>query len=53
MLIDMRYSQDSASPMERELCVRVNGLQFCILENIPSGRGEVMTWHLTASGGIT
>ena len=35
MLIDMHYSQDSASPMERVLCVRVNGLQFCILENIP------------------
>ena len=59
MLIDMRYSQDSAPPMKRKLCMRVDGLQFCILEDVPSDDlapdsvwGDHLTHHIVSDSSM-
>ena len=47
-LLDMHYSRDSAPPTKGKLCVGVDGLRICILEDRASGQGNLMTcqWHL-------
>jgi len=47
MLLDMHYSRDNAPPMKQKLCTRVDGSRICILEDMASGRGDLMTCHGT------